>query len=54
MAMLINAIGGWIRFGAGDSYAVALTGQYIASVAQNVVLFMPVCQKYIESRNNYI
>jgi hypothetical protein len=44
--MVINAVGGWIRYAAGDSYGMALAGQYIASSAQNVVLFMPVCKKF--------
>ena len=43
-ALLLNTIGGWVRYASGHNYSGALFGQYLAAAAQNVVLFVPVCK----------
>jgi len=44
--MLISTFGAWLRYFAGQSFAIALVGQYFAALAQNVVLFVPVCRNF--------
>jgi len=41
-AMVLNLIGGWLRYYAAHTYFVALIGQYFAGIAQNVLFFVPV------------
>ncbi len=52
-AIVINMAGGWVRYFADDSFGIALFGQYLAALAQNVVLFVPVCNIFNEE-NSFI
>lgn len=48
-AALLNSAGGFLRFYAGKSYAIALTGQGLASLAQGCILQLPAGKAWLRN-----